>query len=184
MKRPAPLLVAAAAISSIMVPEVVDIPAAIFWNASRSVPIGLYRLTPLDALQMEEIVVVDPPTQLEDFIIERGYLPTGTPLLKRLAGLPGQTVCRRDRTISIDGVTFGYAQEHDREGRPMPVWQGCQRIAKGEVFLMNRDVEDSLDGRYFGPIPSSSVIGSAVPLWTLEERDPPLMLGAAVLNVQ
>ncbi|MBT2842902.1 S26 family signal peptidase, partial [Staphylococcus coagulans] len=25
------------------------------------------------------------------------------------------------------------------------------------------------DGRYFGPIPASSVIGRAVPLWTEEE---------------
>ena len=30
---------------------------------------------------------------------------------------------------------------------------------------------DSLDGRYFGPIPASSVIGRALPLWTDEEGD-------------
>jgi type IV secretory pathway protease TraF len=44
-------------------------------------------------------------------------------------------------------------------------------IADGEIFLMNGQVRDSLDGRYFGPIPASSVIGRAIPLWTDEEGD-------------
>jgi type IV secretory pathway protease TraF len=34
---------------------------------------------------------------------------------------------------------------------------------------MNWEVRDSLDGRYFGPMPAASVIGRAVPLWTDEE---------------
>ena len=34
---------------------------------------------------------------------------------------------------------------------------------------MNWEVRDSLDGRYFGPIPAAFVIGRAIPLWTDEE---------------
>ena len=40
----------------------------------------------------------------------------------------------------------------------MPVWQGCRRIGDDELFLMNFDVPDSVDGRYFGPFPRGSVI--------------------------
>ena len=47
----------------------------------------------------------------------------------------------------------------------------CRVIRDGELFLMNWDVRDSLDGRYFGPVPASSVIGRALPLWTDEEGD-------------
>ena len=36
---------------------------------------------------------------------------------------------------------------------------------------MNPGVPDSLDGRYFGPLPASSIIGRAVPLWTDEGHD-------------
>ena len=59
----------------------------------------------------------------------------------------------------------------DHAGRELPVWQGCRRIADGELFLMNWDAPDSVDGRYFGPFPRSSVIGRALPVWTDEAGD-------------
>ncbi len=33
---------------------------------------------------------------------------------------------------------------------------------------MNWDEADSLDGRYFGPLPRSAVVARAVPIWTDE----------------
>jgi type IV secretory pathway protease TraF len=41
-------------------------------------------------------------------------------------------------------------------------------IAGGEVFLMNWQSLDSLDGRYFGTLPMSAIVGKAEPLWTDE----------------
>ena len=43
-------------------------------------------------------------------------------------------------------------------------------VAGGDVFLMNRHSGDSLDGRYFGPLPITTVVGRADPLWTDEEH--------------
>ncbi len=120
---------------------------------------------------MTELVAVDAPEPLASFIVERRYVGRGVPLLKRIAGLPGQRVCRTGRAITVDGVAMGEALERDRIGRDLPVWQGCRVIADGELFLMNGHVRDSLDGRYFGPIPASAVIGQALPLWTDEEGD-------------
>ena len=93
------------------------------------------------------------------------------PLLKRVAGLPGQRVCRSGRTITVDGHAIGDALDRDRRGRELPIWQGCRVIADDELFLMNWQVRDSLDGRYFGPLPTSSVIGRATPLYTDEDGD-------------
>ena len=93
------------------------------------------------------------------------------PLLKRVLGLPGQRVCRTGRAITVDAVPLGEAHDRDSLGRDLPVWQGCRVIAEGEVFLMNPDVGDSLDGRYFGPFPASAVIGRAIPLFTDEDGD-------------
>ncbi|HGI8196029.1 TPA: S26 family signal peptidase, partial [Citrobacter freundii] len=58
-----------------------------------------------------------------------------------------------------------------RRGRSLPIWQGCRMVADGELFLMNWQVRDSLDGRYFGPLPANSVIGRATPLYTDEDGD-------------
>jgi type IV secretory pathway protease TraF len=91
------------------------------------------------------------------------------PLLKRVLALTGQTVCRDGLDILAYGTSVGRARIRDRAGRELPVWQGCRRIADSELFLMNWDAPDSVDGRYFGPLPRSSVIGRALPVWTDEQ---------------
>lgn len=139
------------------------------WNASSSVPIGLYRLQPATRLSVTELVAVQPPDLLATFLDLNGYLPIGVPMLKRVLALPGQTVCRNGLTIAVDGVDVGEAQDRDRRGRPLPVWSGCRVVADGDVFVMNWQAVDSLDSRYFGPLPASAVIGRAVPVWTDEE---------------
>src|SRR5467141_2474746 len=88
-----------------------------------------------------------------------------------LSALRGQTVCRIGRNVSVDTIAMGEALARDRRGRELPVWQGCRTLRLSEIFLMNWDVQDSLDGRYFGPIPKNSIVGRALPLWTDEGGD-------------
>ena len=140
------------------------------WNASESVPIGLYRLHPIGRLAVTQLVAVQPPEPLATFLQDRRYLPRGIPLLKRVLALPGQTVCRDQLAITVDKIEISTAREHDSGGRPLPIWQGCHVIADGEVFLMNWQSADSFDGRYFGALPTSAIIGTAEPLWTGEEK--------------
>jgi conjugative transfer signal peptidase TraF len=139
------------------------------WNASKSVPIGLYRLQPVAQLAVTELVAIQPPDLLAAFLDLNGYLPIGVPMLKRVLALPGQTVCRNGLSIAVDGIDVGQAQERDGRGRPLPAWHGCRVIADGDVFVMNWQSADSLDSRYFGPLPVSAVIGRAEPVWTDEE---------------
>jgi type IV secretory pathway protease TraF len=114
-------------------------------------------------------VAVQPPDLLAAFLDLNGYLPIGVPMLKRVLALPGQTVCRNGLTIAVDGIDEGKARERDGRGRTAPVWHGCRVIADGDVFVMNSQSADSLDGRYFVPLPSSAIVGRAVPVWTEEE---------------
>lgn len=152
----------------------------LIWNVSASVPVGLYSVEPADTLEITDLVAVMPPPPLAAFLIARGYIGEGTPLLKRVMGLPGQDVCRLGNAITVDRLPLGEALPRDRLGRDLPVWQGCRRIAPGHLFLMNPDVADSLDGRYFGPIPASTVIGRAMPLLTDEAGNSDFMWRAAV----
>jgi conjugative transfer signal peptidase TraF len=139
------------------------------WNASESVPIGLYRVHSISKLAVTDLVAIQPPEPLATFLSEGGYLPRGIPMLKRVLALPGQTVCRDRLTITVDEIALGAARERDGHGRLLPAWQGCREVANGEVFLMNWQSADSLDGRYFGVLPATAIIGQAEPLWTKEE---------------
>jgi len=169
MTRRRILTVTALAVICIAAASAVDWPAKLIWNATASAPIGFYTVESADQFDVPELVAVMPPEPLAAFMVERGYIARSVPLLKRVLGPPGQRVCRTGRTITVDGIQMGEALERDSLGRILPVWQGCRVIGDGEIFLMNWEVRDSLDGRYFGPIPADSVIGRAVPLWTDEE---------------
>ena len=163
------LAVTALAVLGIAAASAVDWPTKLIWNATASAPIGFYTVEPADALDVPELVAVMPPEPLAAFMAERGYIAGGIPLLKRVVGLSGQRVCRNGSTVTVDGIEMGEALERDSLGRDLPIWQGCRVIGDDQLFLMNWEVRDSLDGRYFGPIPAASVIGRAVPLWTDEE---------------
>lgn len=149
----------------------VDPPKALIWNASASAPIGLYALQSADTLDVTDLVAVKPPPLIAEFLSDRGYLPTGVPMMKRVVALPGGIVCRHGSDVTAYGIAVGHARERDNAARKMPVWQGCVGIGADEIFLMNFDVPDSVDGRYFGPFPRSSVIGRARPVWTDEAGD-------------
>ncbi|KRQ17152.1 S26 family signal peptidase [Bradyrhizobium manausense] len=143
----------------------------LIWNATASTPIGLYRLHPIGELHALDLVAVRLPSPIASVLADGGFLPKGVPLLKHVMALPGQTVCRSGDIITVDGVEIGAARDRDHLGRPLPRWSGCTTLQPGQVFLMNPTVPDSLDGRYFGSLPISSIVARAVPLWTDEADD-------------
>lgn len=146
----------------------VDVAPRLIWNTSASVPVGLYAVLPISSPQLGDVVLVDPPEDLAGYLDGRGYLPRGIPMLKRVAALPGQLVCRIGRIVWIDGMAVAEARVDDRIGRTLPTWCGCRRLRQDQVFLLNADAPDSLDGRYFGPLPVSALRGRAVAIWTRE----------------
>lgn len=139
------------------------------WNASASAPIGFYAVHPAGALAVTDLIVARPPELLAEWLAARGYLPKGALLIKRVAALPGQKVCRTDFTITVDGSVVAEANARDRAGRDLPRWSGCFVLRYGEVFLLNWDHPASLDGRYFGAFPVDSIVGRAQPVWTEAE---------------
>src|SRR5258708_33885391 len=70
-------------------------PIHFIWNASASVPIGLYRVHSTVRLAVTELVAVQPPEPLATFLAQGSYLPRGIPMLKRVLVLPGQDGLQR-----------------------------------------------------------------------------------------
>ncbi len=144
----------------------VQIPAVVY-NASGSAPLGFYYLeNRLPGLG--ELAVIKPPPALELMIVASGILPPSVSLVKQIAAVGGDQVCRSDEpsgTISINGKVVAETFEKDRSGHPLPVWRGCLKLVQGEYFLLQPHPY-SFDSRYFGPVISCDILGVARPLWT------------------
>ncbi len=147
----------------------------VIWNASASAPIGLYRLHADRDPRANSLVAVTPPQPWARWMAERGYLPEGVPLLKHVAAKAGQRVCRIGNMVSVDCQPVAVALGRDSRGRPLPVWQGCRKLRSGEFLFMNPTVPDSMDGRYFGPLRTSDIIGRATPMFTRDTAEGPLI---------
>jgi conjugative transfer signal peptidase TraF len=139
----------------------------IIYNASGSAPLGFYLLE--NKLPRHgEIAIIKPPPAVELMLVASGILPPSVPLVKRVAAIGGDEVCRSDQpngTISINGKVVAETFDKDRDGRPLPVWSGCMRLVDGEFFVMQPHPY-SFDSRYFGPVLKCDILGVARPLWT------------------
>ena len=136
----------------------------VIWNASASAPIGFWRVDPHARFRTGDMVLARTPASVRDLAARRHYLPANVPLLKRIAARDGDDVCALGQEIFVNGRWIAERRTADRQGRPLPWWQGCELLRGGRVFLL-MDASDSFDGRYFGPVDEEAVIGKAVPLW-------------------
>src|SRR3546814_18198135 len=100
------------------------------------------------------------PPDARRLAAERGYLPDGVPLVKRIAALEGDRVCALDDAVSVNGRVAAKRQARDRLGRPLPRWTGCHVLADDELFLLMADVPSSFDGRFFGPVLRAAILGN------------------------
>ncbi len=143
--------------------------AHVVYNPSNSVPVGWYRIEPInppaDPLHVGSIVLARLPAEPAALAAQRGYLPSHIPLLKRIGAVAPQHVCIANGVVRIDGVLVAAVLRADRLGRPLPFWSECRALAEGELFLLSVTNPASFDSRYFGPIAASSVIGTAQPIY-------------------
>lgn len=135
------------------------------WNASASVPVGFYIMSTRQG-RIGDYVLASLSPVMRRLAERRGYKGRNAPLLKRIAAMEAQTVCRFGRLVTIRGRPFVVALDADPVGRPMPVWRGCRRLRGGQVFLLGSD-PGSFDSRYFGPLHARQVIGTAIPIWQI-----------------
>lgn len=139
----------------------------LIWNASPSVPTGLYRLDTIRP-RRKDIVAVLLPLATGKLAAERRYLPLAALLLKPVVALAGDRVCRVGHHVSINGSWRAAAALTDAKGRPMPTWSGCHQLRVGALFVLGTRA-DSFDSRYFGSLPPDAIVGRATSIWTFKE---------------
>ena len=128
-------------------------------NVSGSVAYGLYALRPVPVhLDHGTLVVLPVPRSVQH------VWSSWVPLLKPIAGLPGDVVCYSENTLYVNGADFGPVLQ-TAHGRPLPQLQGCLVVQASEVFLAS-PVVHSLDSRYFGGVSVTDLTAVALPIFT------------------
>ena len=104
----------------------------------------------------------------------RGYLHRGAcpgelePMLKVLAGLPGDEVLQTSEALLINGRALPHSKalEADAQGRPLPALAARRFVVRAGEGILVGDHPRSFDSRYFGPLPLAAIEGEARPVLT------------------
>lgn len=148
-------LLPAAALISILLAATVR-PALLLVNESRSLPRGLYLRDLGAEPDRGAIVTVDQPDGVRSYFARLG-MPAEVRLIKRVAAVGGDFVCSDGRELrTLDRVVA--VRRQDRAGVALPVWRGCRLLRADERLLLG-DTPNSLDSRYFGPVPLARIAG-------------------------
>lgn len=131
-------------------------PALALVNESPSVPRGLYLRQPGAAPEKGAMVALPQPPIARRYLGALG-MPDEILLIKRVAAVGGDPVCRRGQLVSTPGRVVPVL-DHDRSGVALPGWIGCRRLGPDELFLLG-DTPGSFDSRYFGPVRTRDLEG-------------------------
>ncbi len=111
------------------------------------------KLTPhFEPYQRGNIVVFMPPDAAAEGSI---------PFIKRIIGMPGDTLDIRDGHVFINGRELNEPYIYPGQVTDPTNGQSEWVVPKGDYFVMGDHRENSSDSRVFGPIPASSIIGRA-----------------------
>lgn len=105
--------------------------------------------------QRFDIVVLKLPSQGEELLI------------KRVVGLPGETVEIHDGLVYVNGLPL---DEFFVQGETYPGRQGSVTVPPLHVYVLGDNRNHSNDSRSFGPVPIENVVGRAwVSYWPPED---------------
>ncbi len=102
--------------------------------------------------------------------------PPVADLVKRVMGLPGETISLTDGKVYIDGrflpepwlpASARNATYPGPAGQPYSLHH-AYRIPSGDVFMMGDNRTESCDSRYWGPVRESTIVGKVdLRMWPL-----------------
>ncbi|HEY7391829.1 MAG TPA: conjugative transfer signal peptidase TraF [Bryobacteraceae bacterium] len=128
-------------------------------NASESLPVGLYRVSPTGGFV--EFCPDDHGLSALRHYRAKGVCSDGArPLLKPVAAGPGDDVVLGSNGITVNGRFLPNTAPltRDTEGRPLAHWAyGRYKVPAGMLWVASTYNSRSYDSRYLGPIRETAV---------------------------
>jgi signal peptidase I len=125
------------------------------WNMERYVIEGLGMAPTIvtgDVVTIDRSAYAQNTPQRGDIVFLE--IPDERPMIKRIIGLPGETVEVRDSQVFVDGVLL----EESYIDNPPP-YEGSWTCGADEYFVLGDNRANSRDSHVFGPIPLEQISG-------------------------
>lgn len=127
----------------------------------------------VDLPALGDIYPFGDPRRGDIIVLESDRTSRSAPYIKRIIGLPGETITYTEGIVIVDGeplvedyingaVTGCYVPTH------------CSiTIPQGHVYVLGDNRRDSEDSRFFGPVPMEDIVGKAFfSNWPYEDIGP------------
>jgi signal peptidase I len=124
------------------------------------------------------------PVRRGDVVVFRFPEDPTRDFLKRVVGLPGETVAIRDRTVFVDERPLPEPYVFHADDRIWPDDPAIPeekrrrdqlpptRVPPGAYFVLGDNRDDSSDSRQWGPVPATNLVGRALFVyWSLAPGD-------------
>ena len=135
-------------------------------NLTPSLPKGVYKLEPVTDIKKGEIVAFRPPARVYRALGTRAWLNEEKLFIKPIGATTGDTVCNKGNVLLVNQDRELLVSHSDSQGQKLPRLEGCRTVGSREFLPISTHSPRSFDGRYFGPIPTSGIVGKATPLFT------------------
>lgn len=159
------------------------------YNSTPSLPVGVYRIHPLDRpLRRADVVGFCLDSDAARTALYRGYVhpqglepiiygtrcPDGAAVIgKPIAGIPGDTI-----DVAVDGVRVNgtllarsRASTRDRAGRVLPsAPHGRTVLRTDEYWVQSQHAQNSYDSRIYGPVSRNQILDLRVAVLVRSSR--------------
>lgn len=147
-------------------------PYGLVWNATPSIPVGLYLSKDYNAYE---------PLSRGDIVcwkhgdmgkyLDRGYVPADIRVCKHVVGVYGDQVAQTSGKVSVvnaqtGAVTTAQVQSLDTKGRTLDnALENITTVAPETVLVLAPEIPNALDSRYLGLIPTQVLKNRMTPIW-------------------
>lgn len=128
---------------------------------------GSFTIPPVRSVRIGDVLVVRPPEGWIENPADRTAF-----LVKRCAGLPGDTLVFDGDVLQVNGFVFRLPEHAVQREHPRVYLDGGAKdtvvVPPEQFFLLGDNPGESIDSRVRGPVPVSSVVGiAAMVYWSV-----------------